>query len=324
MHTSNCIMIPGRQQHMNLRASTGRRGPEPVHELALTLVMKLSFLNYLSPTLFSRLRFRAKMGAWPNLRNPVKFDEKLLWLMLYWRHPLKTVCGDKYTMRSYVAAKRLGHLLPDLVGVYENSREIDYSKMPRGFILKCTHGCGLNIVCRPGDSIDVDRINRRLDRWMAKDFGRLYGELHYSKMKPRIIAERLLAQKGLAAPIDYKVYCFDGRPHCTMVCTDRGSMGGTKYFFYDREWKSQLPYSRSSLASRKRIAKPAAYDRMIAAAEKLSEGFPFVRVDFYSIGGRAYVGEMTFTPAGCMDSDYTHEAQKELGALLVLPRKMLQ
>ena len=36
---------------------------------------------------------------------------------------------------------------------------------------------------------------------------------------------------------------------------------------------------------------------MLAVAKKLSEDFPFVRVDLYNINGQIYFSEMTFTPA---------------------------
>ena len=36
---------------------------------------------------------------------------------------------------------------------------------------------------------------------------------------------------------------------------------------------------------------------MLAMAEKLAKPFPFVRVDLYSIHGKIYFSEMTFTPA---------------------------
>jgi hypothetical protein len=44
---------------------------------------------------------------------------------------------------------------------------------------------------------------------------------------------------------------------------------------------------------------------------------------FYDVNGRAVVGEMTFTPHGCIDTDYTDLAQQELGAPVRLPEKRL-
>ena len=37
---------------------------------------------------------------------------------------------------------------------------------------------------------------------------------------------------------------------------------------------------------------------MVRISKILSKDFPFVRVDFYDIEGKVYVGELTFTPCG--------------------------
>ncbi len=99
-------------------------------------------------------------------------------------------------------------------------------------------------------------------------------------------------------------------------------MNGTaRYDFYDREWQRKLPYARSSLATDRKIEKPVAYEEIIEAAEQLSQPFPFVRADFYSIKGRAILGELTFTPCGCIDTDNTEIAERVLGSLIKLPDK---
>jgi len=292
----------------------------------LTVISKFSpLICKISPVLFSKIRYYAKVGRRLNLENPQTFDEKLLWLMLYWRHPLKTLCGDKYTMRSYVKEHGLAHILPELLGVYESSSEIDYNSLPERFALKCTHGCGFNIICRSKSDIDWEETKRKLDTWMKTDFSRVYGEMHYAKMKPRIICERYLDDVDDDLPSDYKVYCFYGKAHCTMACTERGSDGSnTKYDFYNREWNNKLPYSRSSLLAGRNIPKPLAYEEIMGAAERLSEPFPFVRIDFYSINGKAVIGEMTFTPAGSIDTGYTDLAQHELSKMLKLPENLLK
>ena len=35
---------------------------------------------------------------------------------------------------------------------------------------------------------------------------------------------------------------------------------------------------------------------MLEVAHELSKDFPFVRVDLYNVGGKIYVGELTFYP----------------------------
>ena len=108
-----------------------------------------------------------------------------------------------------------------------------------------------------------------------------------------------------------------------MACTDRTEQGA-KYDFYDRDWKNKLAYSKSSLLANRHIPKPDAYEEIIAAAEKLSKPFPFVRADFYSVKGKAVFGEMTFTPHACIDTGMTDLGQSIMGDLIRLPKKRLR
>lgn len=283
-----------------------------------------ALLYDISPVLLAKYRFKARTGRRLNLENPQSFDEKLLWLMLYWKNPLKTRCADKYTMRSYVEEHGLGHLLPELLGIYENSTEIDFDELPERFVLKCTHGWGTNVICRSKAELNLEETKRKLDAWIKTDWSKVAGEIHYGLIKPRIICEGYLDDLANDVPCDYKVYCFDGKAHCTMACTERGLDRHAKFDFYDREWKNKLPYSKSSLHTDRNITKPKAYEEMIDAAELLSKPFPFVRMDFYNINGKAVIGEMTFTPAGCIDTGYTELAQHILGEMIKLPEKLLE
>ena len=284
----------------------------------------IAMMTTASPVLLAKLRYREIKGRWPDLKAPQSFDEKLLWLMLYWQHPLKSQCGDKFSMRTYVKERGLEHILPELHGVYEHSHEIDFDVLPQRFVLKCTHGCGFNIVCSDKNRLDVTTTRRQLDAWMKIDFSKVFGEVHYASMKPRIICEKFLDDLSTELPCDYKVYCFDGKAYCTMACTERTLNGRAKYDIYDREWKNKLPYSKSSSLANRSIPKPDAYVEIIEAAEKLSKPFPFVRIDFYNINGKAVLGEMTFTPAGCIDPGYTDQAQRELGDMIKLPEKIIK
>lgn len=279
-----------------------------------------NILYILSPTLFYMLRFRLEKGSWPRLRNPSSFDEKLGFLMLYWKHPLKTQCADKYSMRTYVEEQKLGHLLPELIGVYEDSREIDFETLPERFVLKCTHGSHFHIICSDKKIINDDEVRRKLDGWMKVDYSKMYGEIHYASIKPRIICEPFLGDAAGNLPCDYKVSCFNGNVHCIMVCAERDLDGyNANRRFYDRDWKRELHYHKFSIQGCIDIPKVEAYDAIIEAAEILSRPFPFVRMDFYSINGRAVLGEMTFTPDGCIGMDLTDVAQNDLGNLITLP-----
>ena len=60
---------------------------------------------------------------------------------------------------------------------------------------------------------------------------------------------------------------------------------------------------------------------MVALSEKLAEGIPTIRVDWYYIDGKIIFGEMTFyTHAGFMNYN-PPEWNKKMGEWLVLPEK---
>lgn len=282
-----------------------------------------TFLYRLSPVLTARQRFRLETGRALPLHHPVTFDEKLFWLMLFWRHPLKAQCADKLGVRRYAEGLGLGHLLVDLIGVFETPEAIDFGALPDQFALKGTHGCGYNIICRDKAALDPERTRRQLARWMKQDYARVYGEVQYEGLTPRILCEPFLDDGTGRAPTDFKLHCFHGKVHYTTVCTGRGPDGqGAHYDHYDREWRRQMPISTFGVHPERWHPQPAGYEAMVEAAERLSKPFPFVRVDFYSVRGKVLLGEMTFTPGGCLDPGLTDEAQRALGDLIHLPEPL--
>jgi len=278
----------------------------------------VAFLVKNTPVLVSKYFYRRDTGKKLNLKNPQDFNEKLQWLKLYWQHPLVAKCADKYGVREYVKSCGCEEVLNELYGVYETTSEIDWDSLPSKFALKCTHGWKFNIICDDKSKLDKNEAFEKLNEWLKIDFSLHAAELHYAKIKPRIICEKYIETNAGFLPIDYKVYCFNGKVHCTLVCTSR-STGHADFDFYDRSWEIKLPYSKSSVSSNREIARPKAYEKMIEVAEKLSKPFPFVRVDFYNFNNSAVLGEMTFTPQGCMDQGYTDEGLKKLGELIKLP-----
>lgn len=294
--------------------------PSRMKERAGEIVRKA--LGGISPLWLIRYLYKKQTGRWYDPRDPRTLDEKLIWLMLYWRHPLKSRCADKYAVRSYVEEHGLGYLLTRLFGVYDNSRQIDFECLPDRFVLKATHGCGFNILCRDKARLDTAAARQKLDAWMKIDISKFGAELHYASIKPRIICEELLEGPSDQPLNDYKVYCFGGRAHCIMACTDRTEKGAN-YDFYDRDWTTKLAYSKTSLQANRNLPRPNTLDEIIMAAEKLSQPFPFVRVDFYSVDDHAVFGEMTFTPHGSIDVHMTDLAQDMMGSLLKLPGRFL-
>ena len=282
-----------------------------------------------SPEIASKYRYKRMTQKPLNLKNPKEFNEKLQWLKLYVyrKHPLAIKCSDKYEVREYIKECNYGEILNDLYGVYDSVSEIEWDKLPSKFALKCNHGSGFNIVCDDKRKLDKNEVLSKLSTWLKTDYSLIAGELHYAMIKPRIICEKYIETSAGLFPDDYKMYCFNGKVHCTMVGTLRNS-DNPIFCFYDRRWEKKLTYLKDTfleddfskeLFHNCKVEKPRPYEKMVEIAEKLSEPFPFVRVDFYNYNDSPLFGEMTFTPNGCTNPFYTDEASKILGDLIVLP-----
>jgi len=272
---------------------------------------------FVSQTLGTKVLYWIMMGRHLNLAKPEDFNEKVQWLKLNWQHPLITKCADKYEIRGYATGRGCEDVLNELYGVYDRASDIPWESLPKKFALKCTHGCGYNIICDDKEKVSKLFAWVRLAWWTNSSYGRRHAEYHYLSIKSRIICERYIETSAGFLPNDYKIYCFNGRPHYVAVAIGRATR--IKWHFLDIEWKRidiALPeHTQGDLP-----VKPDSWDRMIEVAVELSQPFPFVRVDFYDDNGRAVLGEMTFTPAaGLMKGYYTEAGLKYVGGLLRLP-----
>lgn len=91
--------------------------------------------------------------------------------------------------------------------------------------------------------------------------------------------------------------------------------------FFDKDW-NVLPFERHYPKSQLSIPKPINYEKMIEFSEKLAEGIPFVRIDFYEIDRKLYFGEMTFFPGSDFEEFDPVEWDNKLGDLISLPQNV--
>lgn len=277
-------------------------------------------LSLVSPKAVSKIRYKQSLGKNLNLANPKEFNEKLMWLKLntYYKNPRVTLCADKVKVREYIKKRGCGEILVDCIGVYEKASQIPWNRLPNQFVLKCNHGSGYNFVCTDKNKINIKEVEKELCKWLKKDYSLPNAEMQYHYIKPLIICEKYLQPVDGILPDDYKVYCFNGKAEGILLCKERET-GKCRLYFYDRDWNGLCWIGTETKESHEKIKKPVCLKELLHYAEKLSKGFPFVRVDFYVLGGRVYFGEMTFTPYGCVDPDYTEEGNRELSKKLILP-----
>ena len=232
-----------------------------------------------------------------DLKNPKTFNEKIQWLKLhdYPTNRLVIDGADKYKVREYVKEKGLESILVPMLGDWDSPDKIDWDKLPDKFVLKCNHGCAYNILCSDKKNFDKVDAVKKMKKWMKEDFGAFNIETHYSKIVPHITCEEYLGD----CIIDYKFFCFNGKPEYIYISSDlvHDRQAQIGFFYLDG---TKMPLIRDDYAPMDIQELPAFFDEMKSAAEILCQAFPFVRVDFFVSNGKYYFAELTFTPSGGM------------------------
>lgn len=259
-------------------------------------------------------------GVFPNFKEPKSLVEKIYWLQLNTDTSLWSLCADKYSVRDYVLEKGLGDYLNELYGVWKNENDIEFALLPSRCVLKTNNGCGQTFFYDKRVPHCADLARKCLGDWLRQPFGVSGGELHYLRIKPRIIAEKFIPTPvGEISLTDYKIWCFDGEPFCILVVYNR--RGKTvNLALYDLNWNPMMQYLISTKHAicnpNASISKPYSLDEMIRIAGILSKGFPEVRVDLYEIDKKPVFGEMTFSTGF---GYFTEEFYRILGDKVVLP-----
>lgn len=253
--------------------------------------------DFTSPEFVSKLYFRIVLGQKLNLKFPKTYNEKLQWLKLYYypRNQKAVQCTDKYAVRNYIEEKGMGYLLNELYDVWDEPDSIEWDALPKQFVLKCTHGCGYNLICDDKSKLDIVYTKNKLKMWMQEDFGKFNAEPHYSKIPKRIICEKYLGKDI----IDYKFFCFHGEPKFMYIAQGFGNGIDERISFFEMNGK-RAEYGRSDYPVMEDARMPEKFQEMAEISRVLGENFPFVRVDLFEVAGKIYFSELTFTPCGCM------------------------
>jgi hypothetical protein len=249
--------------------------------------------------IYLRMLYRAKMGKKLNLDNPQTLNEKLQWLKLYDRKPVYTQMVDKYEVRNLIAEKVGEEYLVPLLGVWDNFEEIDFDLLPDQFVLKCTHDSGGLCVCSDKKKFDIDKARKKINHCMRRNYYTNSREWPYKNVKPRIIAEKYMVDESGWELKDYKIFCFNGKAEYVEV--DFNRYVEHKLNPYDFDWNPLNFCDKSKNDYSANIPKPKRLEDMREIAEKLSADMDFLRVDFYSIEDKIYIGELTLCPgSGCI------------------------
>lgn len=255
-------------------------------------------------------KFRRRL---PHIKNPRDYSEFIFRDNLLQRHNCHAYLADKYEVRKYVEERGLGSILTKLYGVWEDASEIDFSTLPDQFVLKYNHSSGMNIVCFDKSKLNIEDTVHQLSEW-----GRIKHpipfESHYFKIKPLIICEELIPNNDDGFfPMDYKIHCANGKAIFIQCCFERDERDESKMVAYTPSWERKDYIVHTIHYSDVELPKPKHLQEMINAAETLSAGLEYARIDLYDTQDRIIFGEITLTPQGGWLSNLTDEIKVIMG-----------
>lgn len=233
--------------------------------------------------------------SWPNLREPKRFNEKLMLL----KHApesssaLRTRVTDKELVKAFVTEQiGEGHIVPTKA-VIRSPEVIDSYEFPIPCVVKPTHSSQEVMIFR--DRQPDARERRILKYWLWKSYYASSREPNYRGLERKLIVEQVLGG-GLGVVEDVKVLCFRGVPKLIFVIRDKFGGATRDFHLPDGTW---VPVEMRHAPSGLPFPHPDKLSEILSIASRLSRSFEFMRVDFYVADGRVLVGELTSFPTNC-------------------------
>lgn len=285
----------------------------------------LKLTSFIPDKLMLKIQYRIKTGRKLNLKNPMRYSEKIQLYKLYYKNKLMIQCVDKYDVRDYVKNKGLGHILTENYGLYNNIEDIDFSILPTKFVIKDTlGGGGTSVYFCNNKQINISDIKKTFSNFNSnckKGGGREWP--YYSGKKNRLIVEELLEPDN-GQLIEYKFFCFQGKVEYLYVISDRIIGHSATFGIFDKNFKNLHIERAGKKVMDHSVAKPDNYNLMKQYAEILSEDFPHARIDLYSFDNKIYFGEITFFNASGYVSFNPDSFDFELGKCFIIERNKWQ
>lgn len=258
--------------------------------------------------------YKGITGKRLDLSSPKNFNEKLQWLKINDRNPKYTMMVDKYLVRNYISEKIGDKYLIPLIDAWDSADDIDFTKLPEQFVLKCNHNSGLGMcICQDKSLLDVEIVRDGLKKGLEQDYYLTSREWPYKNVPRKIIAEKYMVDDSGVELKDYKVMCFGGKPEFIQI--HRGRFGKHTQDFYDSEWNKQT-FSQGLPMSEEIMPKPVFLDEMLELSKVLSAGMPEARIDWYYANDQLYFGEITLFDGSGFETFDPEEWDRKLGDLI--------
>ncbi len=265
-------------------------------------VLRTLYKRHVAPLLSESLRFKqtflSKHGYWPDMQQPRSLIEKIAWLLRYDRNPLRAQVADRIKVREFVAKHAPECKMPAHLWVGTDLTAAIWETLPDKFVIKGNHGSQMTMMVNKSKH-SLQEVRKATENWLQMDYSAVHQEWVYAHASRVLVVEELL-ELGSDVPPDWKFLCGNGKT--LMVQLDLGRFATHRRNLYTREFVRFKDGMIAKLPGGVDVAKPVAFDRAVAIAEKLAAHFDLLRVDLYIVGNDIYFGELTNYPGAAMDA----------------------
>lgn len=269
--------------------------------------------------LYIKLKYRLFMERKCNLKHPSLFQEKLQWIKIHDRKAIYHKMVDKIEVKEFISERVGNEYVIPTIGIWNSFDDIDFNVLPDEFIIKNSYDSGSYFICTNKSNLNKDDLSKKLNISNQKDYYIYSREWPYKGLQHRIIAEPLLHDDKCPYLRDYKFFTFNGEPKFFYVTSDRGSATGLKEDFFDINGNLMDLNQKGYYNNPKTPELPKNLEKMISFSRILAKDTYHLRVDFYEIHDRLYVGEMTFFDGGGFCPFTPEKYNKILGDWIKLP-----
>lgn len=254
-----------------------------------------------------------------DFKHPRTYNEKMQWIKMNDRKEIYHSMVDKVEAKSFIAEKIGPEYCIPTICIWNSISEIDLSKLPDSFIIKNTFDSGTFSLCRDKKTFCIKEAIDRLNSTRGKDYSLYSREWPYRGLKQRVLVEPLLNASDNQLLVDYKLMTFSGVPKLLFVLTERGVRETPYQDIFDMNGRL-VGYNQSGYINNPETPSlPHNFILMQDLARKLSVGTFCLRVDFYEVNGRVYVGELTFFDNGGFSLFNAREIDELWGNWIHLP-----
>lgn len=252
--------------------------------------------------------YRSYYGTQPDLQNPKKYSEFLLWQKLNMRDDVAPLLTDKIISKGFVKFLFGEEIhFPRTLKVFKNANEIHFGDLPNECVIKCNHNSGYvfhfkkevnnnytikNLRDKEHRRYSLFYVKKILNKLLKDNYYYNNFEWNYDGIAPRVFIEEYLETNDLR---DYKFYMSMGELICFHVVTNRQT--DERNTFFDAKL-TPLKYWADVPPAETPPVLPKNIHKMIEFAKTLSRDYPAVRIDLYNINERIYFSEVTFFHMG--------------------------